>query len=352
MYRRNPDLRGEGEEIRLEPAQLLEIEKCKHDPRYFLENYFYIHSVLGAVKFPLRPRQVQELDAIRDNKLIKGDWYRQAGYTTLVLGYMLWACMFQPKYAALYMAPKRKGAEGYFKSIVREMYLRIPYWMQPGVTEWTAQKIRFCNGSVFCARAELEKNTRGIGWDFLFLDDFGCLTDRAMRGFTNVVFPGYEARARAKLVLGGAHRFGRQRPANLTFWENCTIPFHVSEHTWKDDPRLDDVWASTERQRIGYFAFRQRYEGEIFVSVPSKEHQRSRGIEWIPTSERLPDMGARVLVTIEHSATSRETCSAIFYGSRENPQWDDGTGEYYYDDSIVLAWAERPEPYRGAKHAD
>lgn len=349
MYRRNPDLRGEGEELRLEPAQLLEIEKCKHDPRYFLENYFYINSVLGAVKFPLRPRQVQELDAIRDNKLIKGDWYRQAGYTTLVLGYMLWACMFQPKYAALYMAPKRKAAEGNFRSIVREMYLRIPYWMQPGVTEWTAQKIRFCNGSIICARAELEKNTRGIGWDFLFLDDFGYLTDRAMRGFTNVVFPSYEASARAKLVLGSAHRFGKQRPANLTFWENCTILFRVSEHTWKDDPRYDNNWACNERRRIGDLAFRQQFEGEIFVSMPSSQHQRSRGIEWIPTSERLPETGARVLVTVEHSAVRRETCSAIFDGNKEHPHWDDGTGEYYYDPRNVLAWAERPEPYRGKR---
>ena len=263
MYRGIHNLRSVDDDVTITNEQLQELKKCSADPVYFFENYCYISSRDGWHKFRPRKRQLEEIPALESEKMIKSDWYRQSGYTTLVLSFMLWKAMFKGNTACLYMIPKKEHAYANFNEIVRRMYLALPIWLQPGVKEWTEQLVRFANGSIFCARAASADNAAGIGWDYVFIDEFGWIKDKAMVEIVNSMFPCYQSSARKHLILGQSHRFGRQTPANLLFWKNTTLPFHVSEFTWDQDDRLDENWATERRAWIGDKNFEKEYCGRL-----------------------------------------------------------------------------------------
>ena len=77
-------------------------------------------------------------------------------------------------------------------------------------------------------------------------------------------------------------------------------------------------------------------------SIPSAEKQG----EWIPCSERLPDLEEYVLVTLRYGETMIMALD-----------WDDGKIEWktqeeslIYDDDEVISWQPLPKPWKGADY--
>ena len=266
MYRGILNLRSENDEIILTDWQLAEIEKCKADPEYFFRNYCYIHTKdKGMALFDLRPAQVAEINTLQNWKMVKSDWYRQSSYTTLGMLFLLWRALFFPHTCCLYMVPKKELAYGNFKTIIREAYISLPFWMQQGVKEWTNHSIVMANGSLIYARPASADNARGIGWEYIFIDEFGWIKDKEMMEIANSLFPSINQSAKVHLILAQSHRFGKQTPANLLFWENTTLPFHESVLTWDQDTLHDAKWAEDMVSRIGDKKFKQEYCGILFT---------------------------------------------------------------------------------------
>lgn len=281
MYRGIYNLRSVKDEVILNEFQTAELDKCRNDPEYFLRNYCYIHSKdAGMVLFNLRPKQVEALSDLKTERMIKSDWYRQSGYTTLGLLFMLWKALFFPKTICLYMVPKKELASGNFSTIVREAYIALPFWMQQGVKVWKKNALVLANGSLIYARAASADNARGIGWDYIFIDEFGWIKDKAMVEIVNTLFVSVKDSVRTHLILAQCHRFGRQTPANLLFWENTTLQFHESVLTWDMDDQHDAAWAQKMRQMIGYARFDRDYCGTIFKSDSDDSDQTERFGKW------------------------------------------------------------------------
>lgn len=75
------------------------------------------------------------------------------------------------------------------------------------------------------------------------------------------------------------------------------------------------------------------------------------GIEWIPVSEKLPELESEVLVTVRNKTTGNlSTWSGIMHdkdwemSSWEVSRVDDYLDTRYTDDFEVTAWAHMPEP--------
>lgn len=307
MYRGIWCLRSKDDIVVPTPEQADEIDRCAKDAEYFLRNYCYINTKdNGMQPFPLTPRQTRELPVLESEKMVKSDWYRQSGYTTLVLAFMLWKALFRENTLCLYMAPKKALAYGNF-SILRQMYLALPLWMQKGVIAFTKRGIRLDNGSWLVARPASAGNARGVGWDYVFIDEFGWIKDKAMVELAATLIPCFECSCRKHLILSHSHRFGRQTPANLLFWANTRLPFHVSEFTWDQDERLDEKWAETMRLRIGEKRFRQFYCGVIERPVQATEQERfGRWTVW--EEGKRPDMDA--------CACGRYLCAIVPFGRK------------------------------------
>lgn len=291
-YRGNNQLRSATEEITLLPWQQEEIMKCADDPEYFIRNYCYINTKdAGMQLFNLRPRQVQELKNMQEHRFIKGDWYRQAGYSTTVLAYMLWDTIFvKTPHFNVYMGEKEDRCREEFQK-VREMYLNLPYWLQPGVKEWTNMSIRMGNGSRIFTRIAKPTGIQGLCPNILFIDDFGYLTDNCALALVHSVLPTLMSTANARLIFGASHKFGNQTPFNLTFWKNNEKNYFVSENTWDTDTQHDEEWARAERKKIGDFKFERWYCGKIVQDVMDQpEKEEPPKIFWGNKIDQIPDL--------------------------------------------------------------
>ncbi len=291
-YRGNDQLRPATEEISLLPWQQEEIMKCADDPEYFIRNYCYIHTKdAGMQLFNLRPRQVQELKNMQEHRFIKGDWYRQAGYSTTVLAYMLWDTIFsETPHLNVYMGEKEDRAKEEFYK-VKQMYINLPYWMQPGVKHWTNEAICMADGRRFIATVPSPDTVRGFSPYILFVDDFGLYTDNRALNLVQSVFPTIMSGNSMHLITGSSHKFGNQTPFNLTFWKNSEKQFFVSENTWDTDTQHDEEWARAERKKIGDFKFERWYCGKIVQDVMDQpEKEEPPKIFWANKIDQIPDL--------------------------------------------------------------
>ena len=94
----------------------------------------------------------------------------------------------------------------------------------------------------------------------------------------------------------------------------------------------------------GIYSVRCPYECEFYEPVKKVKNGRRTGMttNWIPGSERLPEIGKDVLVTIKDD-------------SADSPNYYTSVGWCYMGAWIVentlcyqvIAWTEFPEPYKG-----
>lgn len=276
MYRGIWNLRSVDDDIILTDEQRNEIDRCSKDAVYFMQRYCYISTKeQGLSLFPLYPREVTEIETLNTEKMIKGDWYRQAGYTTLVMVYMLWKALFNPNTRCLYVTPKKALARELFNEKIRQVYLSLPLWMQCGVKMFSYNCIILGNNSALHSRAATYDNVDPSGgpWDYIFIDNFGWLRDMDMIKIANGLFPVAVESKRMHIILGASHKFGRQSPANLLFWSNNKFPFVTSEFMLHQDDRHDNEWAQNELLRVGRKHFQHMYEGYISKDAVHTEIQ-------------------------------------------------------------------------------
>ena len=181
-----------------------------------------------------------------------------------------------------------RAKEEFYK--VKQMYINLPYWMQPGVKHWTNEAICMSDGRRFIATVPSPDTVRGFTPYILFVDDFGFYTDNRALNLVQSVFPTIMSGNSMHLITGHSHKFGNQTPFNLTFWKNSEKSFFVSENTWDTDTQHDEEWAKKERVNLGDFEFERRYCGKIVQDVIDKNQEEPAKIFWGKKIDKIPDL--------------------------------------------------------------
>ena len=269
------NLRDAKESVKLQPWQLAEIKKCSQDPLYFMNNYMYINTKDNGMQlFKTWPFQDKAIERFLKYRFNINKWSRQVGKSTIVRGFILWYAMYHSDQLVAMLANKLALAKEQLQ-LLRDSYIALPFWLQPGVKLWNKMSIQFSNNTRILVAATSVDGIRGFSPNLLYLDEFAFLRPGMADDFMASVFPSISSGKKTRVIItstpAGLNHFYRM-------WEDAvdekTASYHdlMSKYVrsvvlWNEVPGRDAQWGIDEMARMGEQKFRQEYECEFIGSA-------------------------------------------------------------------------------------
>lgn len=244
-------------------------------PQYFLNNFFYIqHPTQGSLRYQAYDYQAELLKSYHTHRFSVNMLGRQLGKTTTAVGYLLWYAMFIPSSTILIAAHKYTGAQEIMQRL-RYAYEMCPDSIRAGVTSYNKQSIEFENGSRIVAQTTTETTGRGMSVSLLYSDEFAYVEPSIAQEFWTSISPTLATGGKAIITStpnSDEDQFAQiWNEANKRFDEygnetelgrNGFYPFMA---VWHQHPERDEVWANTERSRVGDERFRREHCCEFLI---------------------------------------------------------------------------------------
>jgi len=114
--------------------------------------------------------------------------------------YILWYSLFNADKVVAILANKLNLAQEQLQQL-RDSYINLPYWMQPGVKQWNKRGIQFSHGTRVICAATSPDGIRGMSINLLYLDEFAFVKPHIADEFMASVFPTISSGKTTKVVI-------------------------------------------------------------------------------------------------------------------------------------------------------
>jgi hypothetical protein len=241
-----------------------EILKCiepKVGIHYFFKNYLKTLSLNEGqlVPFLPRPYQVTMIDNMINNRFNIFKNPRQSGKTTTTAGVYTYLMNFFPYEVCGIVANKDRMAIE-IVSVMEEMFINLPFWMQQGVVTWQGGGFELENGSRVISQATSRDALRGFPIKNLFWDEVAAVRTNLASDFLASIYPTIASASSSRLTLSstpdGYNHFAK-------FWYdainkiNQFIPFEVA---WNEIPGRDEAFKKATISNIGETRWNAEFE--------------------------------------------------------------------------------------------
>lgn len=152
---------------------IIELQRCAHDPIYFIKNYVYIkHAKRGRIKFDLYDYQIELIKKYMGQRFNIVLSARQTGKTETSCRFLLWSAIFKPDQTILVASNKSSNSMEIIAKI-QYAYEELPAWLKPGADEnnWNKHNISFDNKSRIVATTTSADSGRGMAISLLYCLD-------------------------------------------------------------------------------------------------------------------------------------------------------------------------------------
>jgi hypothetical protein len=201
FYEKIVGLRTSSLIFKMSPEEQEEYIKCALDIHYFASTYCYIKGEEGQpIIIPLRDYQKEILDNFYNNRFNILMASRQIGKTICSSIMMLHYVLFNNNKNVLVTANKLDTAVEVLDKI-REIYQRLPFFLQQGIINWNQKFMVFENKSRIKGFATTKTSSIGQTADFLYLDEFAYLPDNIADKFYKSVFPTVSNIENSKIII-------------------------------------------------------------------------------------------------------------------------------------------------------
>lgn len=246
-----------------------EYARCAKDPIYFIEHYMKIVNLnKGLQLFEPYEYQRKMVKNMHDNRFSIFMTPRQAGKSTVVVGYFLWCLLFIDMYSIALLANKGKLARDLLHKI-RFAYEYIPKWMQQGVKTWNKGELEFENGSKIIAAATSSSGVRGGTYNAILMDEFAHISDNVAEEFFSSVYPTISSGAESKIIIvstpKGINMFHKIWTGAVA-GSNEYTPYRVY---WQDVPGRDEKWKEETIKNTSERQFAEEFECEFETTSTS-----------------------------------------------------------------------------------
>lgn len=257
-YRGIYNLRSVKDNVELTEQNRAELERCRDDIFYFIRNYVYINTIKGYELMQLTPQQENELNKMVEpsDQRVLSDWYRQSGYSTLLAAYFLHKALFNND-KCLYIGCPKKAIARERICFIREMYLKLPMWMQVPVTRWCKQYIVLNNKSRIVGIHLTYQNTHGYCPDYMLFEDFGYISPKRSENILASMLPILGSSKKAHIYFDHCNVTGTS-PAAKILWKSAK-DWRKSTYHWYDNPELTDTWRNQKVEILGKELFTLYY---------------------------------------------------------------------------------------------
>ena len=265
------NLRGSEDAVKMEPWMVDELVKCANDPIYFINNYVKIitkdHGEQLFKTWDFQARLIRKLQKYRFN-ITK--FPRQCGKSSTTRGFLLHYAIFNEDKLIAILGNKLSLAKEQLQ-LLRESYLGLPIWMQPGVVQWNRMGVEFTHGTRIMVSATSTDNIRGLAINLLYIDEFAFVKSHIADEFIASVFPAVSSGSTTKVIItstpAGMNHFYRMwqdaiEENDIPESEDIStmITFIRSEIQWNEVPGRDEKWLQGQVRLIGEIRVNQEYK--------------------------------------------------------------------------------------------
>lgn len=251
-----------------EAFQASELEKCKADPVYWINNWCWTFDPRrkpSNVPFNLFPKQEEFLRWLQERVDNKEDGIveksRDAGLSWLCIAFATWLWLFHSSSKVTVGSRKadlvdRLGDPDSLFEKIRILLKNLPRWMQP--QDYSDNELRFANkasGSTITGEAG-EQMGRGGRSTVYFLDEF-AFVERAQR-VDAAVSENSEVKIYVSTPNGNGNVFAKKRHSGQ---------YPVFRIHWRDDPRKDDAWYAKRKAQLDPVVLAQEIDIDYAASI-------------------------------------------------------------------------------------
>lgn len=258
-FQNNPRLKKVGVKVNFTKRHVEELIKCKNDPIYFIENYYYIISDDGEQRFKLYDYQRELIEKIHGSSRTIVLQSRQTGKSTTTSAYLLWYALFNKERTSALLANKAAVAKEVLAKI-RYAYERLPFFLQQGIIEWNKTSLHLENNSRIISAATSSSAIRGFTIHNLVLDEYAHVHNNLAKEFSQSVFPTIASVKNSKVTI-------LSTPNKLNhfyeLWERAVSGKSGYTHhfvPWDAVPGRDSEWKTRTVAEFGEALFVQEFE--------------------------------------------------------------------------------------------
>lgn len=275
-----------------------EIIKCKKDPIYFADSYFYIISLKkGKTIIQTYAKQKELIRECFDKNRLVVLASRQTGKTTSYSIFTTHYICFSENKKVLIVANKLETAIGILDNIKFAFEL-LPKWLKPKVIQWNKKSIKLDNGCVVECTATSSNAARSKSANCLIIDECAFINEKLILEFWKSVYPILSSDINSKCIMvstpnGMGNLYYRTYQSALVGKFDDTgekwYPFRID---WWDFPGRDENWRKQQLVSLqnDEKAFAQEFGNDFLGSAytlvsPDRVYQKKNLI----VSDKLND---------------------------------------------------------------
>ena len=332
FYHGKKDLRDTGITFEKTEEEEQEYQKCAMDIIYFVSNYVKFRNDKGFTLVKLRDYQEKFLHMLGDeiwddnlqdvrmkNRRCISMQSRQTGKSTTVVSYFTWFMLFHADRQLLITANKESTTKEILKKAM-DVFKALPYFLKPGIEEYSKTTLRIENGSSLRAVATTGDSATGDSINILLIDECALIPQNIIKEFWASVYPTMSSFEQSQIIV-----LSTPRGRSGLFYDlysgaiNGTNGFVYQRVDWWQVPGHDEKWKEEQIKVFG----QELWDREFGLSFDTNE---SRLLQ--PSDFEFFDSIKKKFINKEIYGIPKRVTDKIFWDP------DFNVDELSYDDKI------------------
>jgi len=173
--------------------------------------------------------------------------------------YLLWYILFNKDRTCAILANKETTATE-IVSRIQAIFMRLPLWIQQGVSIWNTTSFLLENGSRIISSATSSDAIRGYRIDILLLDEYAHIANDVAEDFFTSVYPTISSGKNSKVIVistpNGINHFAKIY-FDAVNYKKTKSQFKHLKVTWDQVPGRTKKWAEDMKLQLGEEKFLQ-----------------------------------------------------------------------------------------------